>query len=283
MFKKLVNVLIVVVLSANVWVLKAVSCYGQDYGSAEAARIISETQRRYEYDKYQEHKKEILRKKLLESGKKLFGTHKLWEEAISTKSPLLGPLSKKDPPDFQVGDWGFITSGLITISQVSKKEYLVLCKYKGDRILLIRGMDMTNITDDVEFILQHPVVIRTTYSYVAADGAKNTVLVAESNDAALEDAIAKTRDEEAKRQAVAESKHIEEKKILQAENEKRRKEATRIWTDSTSGYTIKAEFLSSTAGKVKLKKEDGSIATISLDKLSKEDQKWIRNRARGKQ
>src|SRR3972149_425055 len=72
--------------------------------SAEAARIISETQRRYEYDKYQEHKKEILRKKLLESGKKLFGTHKLWEEAISTKSPLLGPLSKKDPPDFQVGD-----------------------------------------------------------------------------------------------------------------------------------------------------------------------------------
>ena len=35
-----------------------------------------------------------------------------------------------------------------------------------------------------------------------------------------------------------------------------------------------------TAGKVKLKKADGMIVTLPMDKLSDEDQKWIRKRAK---
>lgn len=54
----------------------------------------------------------------------------------------------------------------------------------------------------------------------------------------------------------------------------------RTWTNASGEYKIEAEFVSMAAGKVKLKKADGMIVTLPMDKLSDEDQKWIRKRGK---
>lgn len=56
------------------------------------------------------------------------------------------------------------------------------------------------------------------------------------------------------------------------------KPIVRTWTDSTGQFKIDAEFAGYAAGTVKLKKADGSIITLPMEKLSQEDQDWIRDR-----
>lgn len=50
----------------------------------------------------------------------------------------------------------------------------------------------------------------------------------------------------------------------------------RTWTDSTGTYTIEAKFVSYGSGNVTIEKKDGSKTTLSLDRLSEEDQKWVK-------
>lgn len=53
----------------------------------------------------------------------------------------------------------------------------------------------------------------------------------------------------------------------------------RLWTDSSGNHQIKAEFAGLEDGKVKLRKEDGEIVEVPLDRLSDRDRRWaIRNR-----
>ena len=49
----------------------------------------------------------------------------------------------------------------------------------------------------------------------------------------------------------------------------------RKWTDSTGKFSVEAEFVEFKDGKVRLKKEDGEIVTVPLEKLSQEDQQFI--------
>jgi hypothetical protein len=49
----------------------------------------------------------------------------------------------------------------------------------------------------------------------------------------------------------------------------------RTWSDSTGTFTLEAEFVGIVDGKVKLKKSDGKMAFIPLDRLSKEDQTYV--------
>jgi len=49
----------------------------------------------------------------------------------------------------------------------------------------------------------------------------------------------------------------------------------RKWTDNTGKHTIEAEYRGTWARQVKLKKPDGSIATVPLERLSEPDQKWV--------
>ena len=53
----------------------------------------------------------------------------------------------------------------------------------------------------------------------------------------------------------------------------------RTWT-STAGTTLEGEFVSMALGKVQLRKRDGKIITVPMDKLSSEDQQFIRSRGR---
>ena len=54
----------------------------------------------------------------------------------------------------------------------------------------------------------------------------------------------------------------------------------RTWTSADGKFKTEAEFQGSIAGKVKLRKTDGTIITIESYKLSEADQEWIRRRAR---
>jgi hypothetical protein len=54
----------------------------------------------------------------------------------------------------------------------------------------------------------------------------------------------------------------------------------RTWTDLSGQFKVEAEFKGMANGVVRLKKRDGSIKKIPLEKLSKEDQDWIRERSK---
>lgn len=52
----------------------------------------------------------------------------------------------------------------------------------------------------------------------------------------------------------------------------------RTWTSAAGGHTTEAEFVSMGAGKVKLRKPDGTVITLDADKVSAADREWIRKR-----
>jgi hypothetical protein len=54
----------------------------------------------------------------------------------------------------------------------------------------------------------------------------------------------------------------------------------RTWHDNTGGFTVEAQFGGYGAGRVTLRKPNGEVLEVPLDRLSDEDQKWIRSRAR---
>jgi WD40 repeat protein len=51
------------------------------------------------------------------------------------------------------------------------------------------------------------------------------------------------------------------------------------WVDSSGKYSVEAEFITLEAGKVKLRREDGRIILVSLEKLGKQDQERARRLA----
>jgi hypothetical protein len=58
------------------------------------------------------------------------------------------------------------------------------------------------------------------------------------------------------------------------------KPQTRTWTDATGGFSIEAEFVSANGPYVKLKKSNGDIIKIPLEKLSQENQAWLKDRGK---
>ena len=52
----------------------------------------------------------------------------------------------------------------------------------------------------------------------------------------------------------------------------------RTWTDSTGKYTVEAELLDVDNGKVRLKKNDGSVVTVPLVKMSAGDRAFLQQR-----
>ena len=61
---------------------------------------------------------------------------------------------------------------------------------------------------------------------------------------------------------------------------KKQESPMRKWTDASGVFNLDAEFLGLIDGKAKLKKSDGSTITIPLNKLSDDDQDWIRKRGK---
>jgi hypothetical protein len=240
----------------------------QEHGSAEARDRVFQSQ----VHMAEEQASLASRTK---NGEKLFGVYTRLEKT----DKRVGTLCSKTPAQFQIGDSGFIDIGLKALSRVSNTEYLVICIYlHEERILLLRGFDMSKVADDVEFILQQPVIMRTTFTYDTASGNQNTVLVAESNVKALDDVLAKEQEKAATKKSIAKLNRMAYEKRRRADSEERRRENTKTWTDSSGEHTMKAQFIYCVADKVKLKKEDGSVVFIPMEQLSEEDQAWVRNR-----
>ena len=169
--------------------------------------------------------------KTVETGRDLFGVNEQWGDfvmeikenslpayqyqrgaaqllpstAFFRKGTLSGTLWAKHPRDFKIGDWGCTVVRFRVIGKVSKTECLVEPTDQGSEVMLLRGLDMSKVTDGVEFVLQHPVWIDKTYDYTAASGGQKTVLVLERNDKKLKEFEAKLKvEDEAKRQAAVE-------------------------------------------------------------------------------
>jgi len=229
-----------IVLVMAAWALTVTVSYGQIKatiaGSAEA--------RQEAYDQFERLAQEkALHKKRLESGRSLFGADERW--------PMKNGTLKK-PPDFKIGDWGCTSASFRVISKVSGTECLVLPEYKGSEVMLIRGLDMTKVTDGVEFVLQHPIVIQDTYIYTAVSGGQKTVLVLECDSRKFDEFI---RDMEAQAEAAL----------------------FRTWTSSTGKFSVVAKFVEFKNGRVHLeRKGDGKKIELPMSRLSKEDQEFIR-------
>lgn len=53
-------------------------------------------------------------------------------------------------------------------------------------------------------------------------------------------------------------------------------DAFRTWTDNTGKFSVEAKFIKRTMGKVTLEKRDGSKIDLSIDRLSDDDQKYVK-------
>jgi hypothetical protein len=56
----------------------------------------------------------------------------------------------------------------------------------------------------------------------------------------------------------------------------------RTWTDATGSFTVEAVFVDLSDGKVRLKKTDGRVITVELEKLSSADQQVVRSLSKQK-
>ena len=268
-----------------IWVLTAAMSYGQNNALTPGHEYEVE-RNRFEMGKpnlADSAKMQAVYQKQIDSGQALFGADSRWggwwagKRFGSRSKGYEGTIAHKKPPDFQVGDWGCESYPFQAVSKVGNLECLVTIKYQADGdfesrrsdALLLRGLDMSKVTDGVEFVLQHPVVIENTYSYTAVSGARNTVLVLECNSAKIDAKIKKqSRRPLSNRQRPREHEKEQEDAIEAAK--------WRTWTDSTGQHKVEAKFSGAAFGTVKLTKRDGSAVKVSLDQLSDEDREWIK-------
>ena len=82
------------------------------------------------------------------------------------------------------------------------------------------------------------------------------------------------------RRATPEPKPVPPKAKSKRESTQLPPQIVRTWTDRTGTYRVEAEFLSYGAGEVKLRKSSGEVLAVPIERLSDEDQHWVRRRAR---
>lgn len=258
-----------VAFSMVVWLMMAVVCYGQmdavRRGSAEEADVIRNSMQALERQKSQAEAHE----RCLEAGRALFGADERWTK--TKQGAFAGTLLGKEPPDFQIGDWGCTTAQFSVLNKISKTECLVLARAENPAAMLLRGLDMSKVTDGAQFVLQHPVVIQTTYSYTAVSGSKKTVVVLAANDTKLAEVTAKIR-------AAAEAERLAEKAkqdAIQATKQRIEDAKRRTWTSADGSFTVDAKFVGLISGMVTLEKGDGKTISVNLNQLSQEDQDFI--------
>ena len=245
-------------LLAVVFTILPTLCFGQEAGSAAAFEAI---QRASE----QQREEARRNKQATQSGRSLFNADPRWGTPA-----FRGTLWNKAAGKCAIGDWGCYQYTMRVLSKVNDNECLVT-QGRDRHILLLRGFDMSKVTDDLEFILQHPVWIDKTYTYTTVSGASSTVLVMDRNDKKYALVLEKI-------QRQAEAKAAEEKRARQAE-EARKKLAERarwqMW--KSGGHQVFARFNSYSNGIVSLTKEDGVVVEVPLDQLSENDQSFVKD------
>lgn len=216
-------------------VMSATMCDGQ----IRRGRPQLSAQQLREMQEYDEHNQRLAQEyeKDKETGRDLFGVDERWGQR-----KFAGTLTT--PNDFKRGDWGRTQAQFRAINKVSATEYLVLAKYKGAEAMLLRGFDMSKVTDGAEFVVQYPIVIQNTFNYTSVADAQKTVLVLERNDKKVDE--------------LAEAASY------------------RNWTVGKD--TFLAKFIESKNGNASLQRKDnGEESNVALYRLSKDDREWIRD------
>lgn len=242
------------------------------------------------------------RTKRMESGRFLFGVDERWTAVFDSKGKddFAGTLFNKDLPDFRVGDWGCSDASYTVLQKLGDDSLLASTRAPFNDVVLLRGLDCSKVTDGVEFILQRPVFITGTHTYAAITGASRTVLLIECSPDRVSKLVAvevekKRAEARIREEALAESMRIEKAQHdrRRAEEEKLQKQAIqeqaarqnkiddakrRTWTLSDGGQPVEAKFVRLANGVVTLQDADGKDFDIRWDRLSVEDQSFVRQR-----
>jgi peroxiredoxin len=102
--------------------------------------------------------------------------------------------------------------------------------------------------------------------------------VASNDPAELKKEKAKAEKAKQREKEKAEELAAQEKKKKRQEALAARAPKFRTWSDTSGSFHTTAKFRGVVAGKVRLEREDGTVISVPLDKLSDEDQQYIRDR-----
>ncbi len=244
-----------ILFTSAVWLTLAAACYGQvravEAGSAEAYELMRRQLQtlnlgppvsiEQQIAARERKKKQIEYDKALDVGRSVFGADPRW--TASRERAEGGTLIDKAPIDFAIGDWGCTSTPFRLISIISESEVLAMPMQDSTRVMLIRGLDTSKATDDIEFIIPRPVVIRRTYSYATASGAQKTVLGLEGNYPEFDEKIEDIR--------------------------------SRGWKVGKQSFV--GAFVEITGGKARFwRKDKRTIVEFPLKRLSRDDQKYVR-------
>ncbi len=164
----------------------------------------------------------------------------------------------------QVGDAGFFVSP-VKIRQVISRGTILAGHPDGDPNIL-HGIDTSNLTDNDVVWVRQAVAVTGTAQYTTVLGAAKTVLRV--------DVVPQVRDLD----QCANDSLSEKRPPPKKETPQKPERSFRAWTDATGSHTVEAEFRGVVNGIVSLEKKNGTIIKLPVEKLSKEDQEWLRQR-----
>jgi len=168
-----------------------------------------------------------------------------------------------------VGDWGLLPKSLRILQIIDDDEMLLDYRFGRyqTRVIWLKGHPTESLTDDSKF--STPLLVRATGTrdYTTVLGARSTVLYLEVVQ--LQPSLLRIARE-----------YLRDGKKGHPDHRRLQKFEYRIWRDATGQFETEAQFLGMAAGKVKLRKKTGSMIDVPIERLSTEDQEWIRKQGR---
>ena len=201
---------------------------------------------------------------------------------LPRKTQKAKSLAMLDPWSLATGQTGVLgTAGaggrfmvsLKVVSIVDGSDLIV--EYEGAKPYWLKGFSTKGVVDDDQVRIPWVVNVTGTKTYTTARGANSTVLLIEPRLETDEERQAKERATQSKQEDNQKRDELEPQQKAAAE-----KARWRVWTDASRTHTVEAQFKGMIGDQVKLVKRDGTETSIPLEKLSEEDQEWIRQRSK---
>lgn len=174
-------------------------------------------------------------------------------------------------PPFTLGEVGRFPARIPVVQVID--ETSMLCEILN-AIVMVEGISTRGIADDTVVDLKPVVQVTDTVTYDTASGGTNTVFVLRPFDTAPVIRLLRER------RAAAESRAEAARIASEAAKAEARRPKPRTWTSVDGAFTTEATFvaLSKDGNVVTLVKPDGTTLDVPRQKLSKEDNKYLRER-----
>jgi hypothetical protein len=185
--------------------------------------------------------------------KKLDEVEKKAKETFETMIPVI------DVSNLKTGKVGYLGSSLVTPTQLKVLQVLnsnsFLAKADGETIL-VKNCPTEDLTDGKEVMLPLPVVVLGTEQYKTVIGGSNTVFAV----------VMLSREEFKKANEYVEKHKLKVKPVL------------RKWMDLKNQILVEAEYISHDKTSVTVKNEAGIESKIEINKLSREDRFYLKDK-----